>query len=138
MEVFFDGNYREWPQSVEIRFFHESQKPGYHIHGSRFNATRIVTSSKIYKLLYEENDPRFEEYREPRATGNPSTAQIIDKAVNYIRACSTPIARDIEPACSSIGGVIHAATITKAYGFRWEMSHVPVRAILPIPLPGAA
>jgi len=64
-----------------------------------------------------DTDPRFEEYRLPFGPDiSLEDARALIK--RRLEACATPLAAEIEPLCSGIGGHIHIAAVTPS-GFDW-------------------
>jgi hypothetical protein len=79
----------------------------------------VLGSEKIAKLMYLDKDPQFRKYSVPiRETS--STLNAIACVRGYLEACSTPLARRIDPFCEIVGGHIHIATVTPQFGFQWS------------------
>jgi len=79
----------------------------------------IIGSEKIAKLMYEQQDPRFRNYI-VRITDKSPMQDAISCVRGYLEACSTPLARKIDPFCEIVGGHIHIASISPQFGFRWS------------------
>jgi hypothetical protein len=81
----------------------------------------LMGSHPMSDLLYEHKDRRFAQYIRPKPdrAEDLTLQEAIIVAENYIRACSEPLAAQIDPECAAIGGHVHSATITPRHGFRW-------------------
>jgi hypothetical protein len=73
----------------------------------------------IEKALYEDHDPRFSRYTQ--FTGGTSLERAMEFVRGYIEACSDPLAVELDPMCTAIGGHIHIAEITQLGGFKWRI-----------------
>jgi hypothetical protein len=73
-------------------------------------------------------DPRFAEFiREFDAPIVEGLRGAAVSAIAYIEACGSSLGREIDPEhCSTVGGHIHMATITKGKGFEWIEGFEPV------------
>jgi hypothetical protein len=83
-------------------------------------------SKTVQDLLLTGEDPRFAQFRskELLAVLRKEDASLLDgiaAAREYILACSSAPAREIDPFCNSIDGRIHVATVTAKEGFKLEI-----------------
>jgi hypothetical protein len=104
-----------------IRFYHQGgkiEKPLIESDGLN-EGSLFHSGSRIVAGLYQ-TDPRFNEFIGPIKAllpkGLESAAALSRK---YIRACESELGRKLDPRCSTIGGSIFMAIITKANGFQW-------------------
>lgn len=81
-------------------------------------------SARIAALLYAERDWRFRNYR-VRVNETSSLQEAVECVGGYLRACSTPLARRLDPFCEIIGGQIHIATLSPQSGFQWAVAPKP-------------
>ena len=130
--IFVDGYCDGIPSRINIRFFHENQilrTPD--VLTSDLNQGWMYGSKDIADLLFATDDQRLAAYRIPKArtnfsTGPPTLRDAIEYAKSYIRACSDPVALQIDPkSCSAIGGHIHIASVTTDGGFQWWPDYEP-------------
>jgi len=128
--IFLDGYFKNRPGSVTIRLFRESDRlqepeirepplsPGYLF---------VWGSDVVARLLFQDEDPRFSRYVVRRVHPHNMTVQdVVERACAYIEACSDPLAIDLDSFCSTIGGHIHIATITREEGFQWIPGFSPL------------
>jgi hypothetical protein len=120
-EIFFDGYLNEVPSRASARFYHEDgaiAEP--HIEGNNLHEGIWYSGPSSLVPLYK-SDPRFAEFMRPFEAPILESLQFgAIHARAYIEACSSPLGREIDPErCSTIGGHIHMATITKDKGFQW-------------------
>jgi hypothetical protein len=121
--VLLDGFYSRNPQRVKIAFWHieqELQKPKISDEDVFPGHRLAVGSSLVYQALFFSEDPRLAAYRK-RIRETPSLKDLVELCRNYVLACSDPVAIEIDPKCSDIGGHVHVATITREEGFRWAI-----------------
>jgi hypothetical protein len=125
--LFFIGYYEGVPSWTDVRFWHEKQglkKPSIFSERIRINQMKISGSERISDLLFNKRDQRFSSYIVDAPDFTLTDAIKVGK--NYILACCDPLAQQIDPECSTIGGQIHAATLTKEEGFKWFPGLEPV------------
>jgi hypothetical protein len=119
--LFLLGYYKSRPEWTSVRFWHENQvlqPPAVFSEPAKHGLARASGSDKIFNLLRDKQpDPRFSIYYTD--TSNYNLSKAIKFGENYIRACSDPLAAQIDPRCATIGGRIHIATITPESGFQW-------------------
>ena len=127
--VLIDGYYNGVPSRVSVTFCHRNQtlaKPevvresltrgGYIIHGSR----------AVKESFFSSDDMAFANYAKPTGMGERLTlAEATQVAGEYIRACSSPEALQMDARCAEIGGHIHIASITRRHGFNWVQGYEP-------------
>lgn len=91
------------------------------------NTVSVLYGSKqVEKILLIGDDARFSQFRTNGLLAvlrseEATLADGIDAAQNYIQACASLPAREIDSFCNSIDGHIHIATITANEGFRWAI-----------------
>jgi hypothetical protein len=90
----------------------------------RLNDYFVVGSQKVARLLLDPNANEFDKYKSSgfkKMAENSvlSMQEALELATNYIAACSTDKARELDPYCKTIGGQTSIATITQTEGFRW-------------------
>jgi hypothetical protein len=143
LAVWVDGYIEGVPYRGGITFSHVDQRIGWAIdpEHSLIRPSRYWSafygSDTIGGLLFDSKDQRLSPYRtagveriadEVRKL-QPTLAMedAIEAALNYVRACSDPDLRQIDPDnCGGIGGHIHIATITPNDGFQW---HIPSKGL---------
>jgi hypothetical protein len=114
----FAGYFRGTPLWIEVKFYHEEDTDRIRLrlnHHSLIRQVICTGSDQIANLMYGTDvtpDPRVSNYRKSPSDGD------LEYTASFIRACSDPVASEIDPVCKSIGGHLHAAEVTQA-GFRW-------------------
>ena len=86
----------------------------------RSMAPLVLGSEKIAKIMYIEKDWRFRNYR-IKITDSSSIQDAIACVKGYLRACSTPLAKRLDPFCEIVGGHIHVAMLIPQSGFQWAI-----------------
>jgi len=123
-KFYFMGYFNALPFWVEAKFYYHPEQTGevqFELRKNDFEISqcvRSVGSQKIANMIYgqEPVDPRLAKYK--------TNSNQLDHLAGYIKACSDPVALEIDPACKAIGGHIHAAEITQI-GFRWLIEPCP-------------
>jgi hypothetical protein len=124
--LFLLGYYTGRPEWTSARFWHENQvlqPPTVFAEPARHGLARASGSDRIFNLLRDRTDPRFFAYLTD--TSNYNLAEAVKFGENYIRACSDPLAVEIDPRCATIGGRIHIATVKPESGFQWVAGFAP-------------
>jgi len=119
--LFLDGYCNGLPSRAAVRFSHEDQKlskpeisdPGIEEDDFLARGSKIVA-----QLLLDTNDERFSAYRVAPTQFSDSMSWAIERAKQYILACSDPKGTEAdEEGCKHIGGRIHIATVKRESGF---------------------
>lgn len=116
--LFVCGYFRGSPFWMEEKFYYEQQSGRIRLSAEHHDLVpRILSTGSdiIGNLIYgtvATLDPRISHYRKTMGDGP------LEYVTSFIKACSDPIAVEIDPLCAAIGGHIHAAKITRE-GFRW-------------------
>ena len=120
--LFFVGYFRGGPFWIEVGFYYDSATNRVRIRSNNREVGQqlvlCVGSEIISNWMYDPNakpDPRFAKYKVavPLEAGKE-----LNYTTSFIRACSDPNAVEIDPICSSIGGHIHAAEVSRD-SVRW-------------------
>ncbi len=124
--MFMDGYYKSLESSVTIRFYRYERRfeadvftPGI-VLGAHF----YHGSTRIHDLI-QEGDQRFctGPYVRPLEVALPHFSAAMCGAIlysrAYIEACSSAVARELDPFCETIGGKIHMVSITPKDGIKW-------------------
>jgi hypothetical protein len=121
------GYFKQKPWQFEIRFVHDEK---HRVHflvddASQLNqVTAAITGSDIVAhAMYTDRDPRFARYAKPYDVDTLDQAS--DYVRGYIEACADPVALELDPLCSGIGGHVHVAEITPLGGFKWRVAPLP-------------
>jgi hypothetical protein len=117
-KLYLCGYYKGLPLLRVDRFYHDEKNHNVLVRSQNFELSQsqivFTGSDKIAAMIYgdETIDPRIAKYKPA------SNERALGMATSFIRACSDPIAMEIDPWCKIIGGHTHAAEITKS-GIRW-------------------
>jgi len=114
-EIALAGYFRGSPCFVRIQF--RRYGAGLRrevIFGELQPGTWYWTGSYLIAQLVSEGDERFAEFCTPldRDPSLLSLQAATEFAIGYVRACSSALARGLDPDCRRIGGHIHAAVVT--------------------------
>ena len=114
-----------------VEFYHIKQESAYKVALKHllWHPAWLSGSPEVTQGLFDLDDPRFREFRTDACKRvaardrhpeiRVSLADAVEAGRNYIEACSSPIARELDnESCRGIGGHIHIATITRD-GFSW-------------------
>lgn len=116
------GYFNKTPHWVEVQFL-PSHNPLGSLHWLNptvpYPGLCVVTGSLLIRDLISHADPRFFEFYRP-FDETASLQDAIEVVKNYIEACSSPMALEVDPSCEELGGHIHVATVTHT-GFKWEV-----------------
>jgi len=126
VRLVFCGYFRKVPFAYDVEIVNEHgilscQPVQYDI---RLMGPVVLGSEVIAKLMYNEEDIRFRRYI-VRISQDSSARDAVACVKGYLEACSTPLARTLDPFCEIIGGHIHVAKITPG-GFDWIIP--PIRS----------
>jgi hypothetical protein len=125
--VYLDGFYEGIPRRLLMRFFHEDQK----LYVPEVSPQKLALGRPLLygpapvEALLDRRDPRLTRYATPQGTA-VSVESGIEICKNFVAACASPEALEIDPQCASVGGHIHIATITPDAGFKWAIP--PIQA----------
>jgi len=130
-KIFFAGYFGQNAQPILMRveFAHSNQvlrEP--HIFAESPPRQNLFSGSSVAALMFGAHDARFAQYTRD-VTQDSSLAEAIECARGFVEACSTDMARSIDPACMGIGGHIHVATVTPPGVFQWVIEPTPAAAI---------
>ncbi|MGB6688582.1 MAG: hypothetical protein WBE76_12140 [Terracidiphilus sp.] len=120
LRIFPVGFYRGIPFWAIASLYHDQATHRFSVRYQDFELTQFRTaplgSDKIAAIVYEgaQVDSRMLPYREAAETASNALV----RTEIFIKACSDPVAAEIDPWCRTIGGRLHAAELTK-HGFRW-------------------
>ncbi len=114
VEIFFDGYFQEKEERANLIVSHRNERSfKHHPESVGLNQLYLYGRPEVVKRIIG-NDPCFAQYyREP----DGSLASAIEVAEQCLLACSSQIARDIDPESITTGPRIHMATITRSGGF---------------------
>jgi hypothetical protein len=128
--VLFSGYYRGLPTRADVKITHRNRSLGLDPSNSRAEfGYRILGSAKIAEALLtrERFDPRLTEYRTPameKEQKDLTLDEVIGIGTSYIHACESKTGREIDPEIApTIGGDIHAVTITAKDGATWARGY---------------
>lgn len=135
--IVFAGYFEKMPSLFLVEFFHYSGKES-ELRVSPFDSQfcLLFGSDVIVREMYQKNGlavpkSRFAQYFKQIGAG-ASLDDAQEYATGYIKACSSPLALQLDKAgCECIGGHIHVAEIT-TNGFKWRIppvESVPVTAL---------
>jgi hypothetical protein len=121
--LFMCGYYFQRPYHVLFKFFHRNEAIAAPLiaHIFQVGEYTISGSNIVANLLYQTNDRRFSQFRHSLQNAEALTfLEWATIAKDYVAACESPdgLAADTQ-ICPSIGGQVHAATVTTAHGFKW-------------------
>jgi hypothetical protein len=125
-KFFFLGYFRGLPFWTEAKFYHDEETDRIQIRKADFELVptiHSVGSEVLANMMYYEAaivDPRLANYKKGPNDG------VLEYITSYIKACSDPIALEIDPVCNTIGGHIHAAEVTRN-GLKWLLEPKPQR-----------
>ena len=125
--LFFVGYFKSLPLWMEVGFYHDAENDRIRVRPQHFEiAMNIhrIGSQALANMMYNEQavvDPRVANYKQGPRDG------MLEYFISYIKACSDPIALEIDPQCKAIGGHIHAAEITTS-GVKWLIEPLGARA----------
>jgi hypothetical protein len=113
-EIFWDGYFLGKEERANLTISHrQGRSLKFHTEPVSLNALVLYGRPEVVRRIID-NDPCFGQYhREP----NGSLANAIEVAEQCLLACSSQIARDIDPESITTGPRIHMATITRSGGF---------------------
>jgi hypothetical protein len=131
--LFLCGYYSQSPCHILFKFFHRSGVVAaplicriFRVGENMFSGSREVT-----ERLYVTNDPRFAAFR--HSAQNPADVTFLEWAAiakGYVEACESSIGLALDAViCPSIGGHVHAATVTHADRFKWVPAFEPIITI---------
>jgi hypothetical protein len=130
-DVFFLGYFMSHPCLMVMHLIHSNQIPDFqltifqHPENCRIlYGSRIVRDAMYDKQGHPVKNSPFLEYTEERPNDGLNKAQ--NMVERYIKACSSPEAREMDDSCNGIGGHIHVARITQTVGFRWVLGREPI------------
>jgi hypothetical protein len=121
VEVFIDGYINAIPSRTSMRFYHQDgviAEP--EVNGGLIEDMIYYSGPTIISNCFEK-DARFARFRQEIQVSLPEGLKAAaERAVWYIRACDSDIGRELDAVgCSTVGGHIHMATITRENGFQW-------------------
>jgi hypothetical protein len=123
--IFLFGYSNDAPAEVDILFSHRDQalrKPLLYPFGFRRSNPHAWGAEKLYRLMFEFDDPALTKFRRLRIPSPPEEISLEGAATigeDYILACESDEGRRLDPFCSNIGGEIHIAEI-EPRGFNWR------------------
>jgi hypothetical protein len=126
--IFIDGYYNGDPDTARVRFRH---------YGAVGRETKGDVSTEMFRGEYECGSPRMigmlqledaalAAFRPSHKKDNMALQEAITVAHNRVRAQRDPIAVELDQVCRGIGGHIHIATVTPAFGFAWVKGFEPI------------
>jgi hypothetical protein len=120
VHLFFCGYFRATPFAYDVEIVNEAEILACYPTQTRLRemAPMVLGSKKIAELIYKP-DNRFKKYA-VRITETSPMQDAIACVRGYLEACSTPLARKLDPFCEIVGGHIHIATVTPQCGFQWS------------------
>ena len=114
-ELSFVGYFDGEPCWIDIQFrpFRDPMTGSHWAAASRdlYPGLCIASGSQLVREMISQGDPRFAQFWKP-FEGELSLQEAADFARGYIEACCSPLARELDPDCSGIGGHIHVATVS--------------------------
>jgi hypothetical protein len=121
VRLFSCGYFQGKPFACDVQIVHENetlscQPVPYDIEQMK---PVVLGSKRIAELMYLERDWRFRNYT-TAITPDSTIHDAIECVRGYLRACSTPLARRLDPFCEIIGGHIHIATVSPQSRFQWS------------------
>ena len=122
------GYFRRIPRQFETRFVrNEEDRVRFIVESPTLRKihSAVTGSNIIARLLFEDRDPRFQRHEPPKPEW-PTLDWAEAWTRGYIDACGDPLAAEIDPWCTRIGGHTHIAEITLENGFQWR---IPPRTI---------
>ena len=129
MEVQFAGYFKGEPAMAERNIFYS--RDGYSVKEERSwcppgpTERSIVGSPHVTRGLLSAEDDAFSRFKTVGwkkvydCDWNLSFEEAVESATQYIEACKSPEAREIDSKCKAIGGFTWVAKVTKANGFEW-------------------
>jgi hypothetical protein len=127
-EVFFAGYFNGYSRLIIVTFVHYNQVSGFRLI-SNPPLPILVGSDKVRAAMYNLDGslvPMSPFGKLAKSLPQrPTLREGEEYAKGYIEACSSPLARQIDPKnCEGIGGHIHIAEITPR-GFNWRVPPLP-------------
>jgi hypothetical protein len=126
--IFLDGYLNGYPRCSAVRLFHVDRilQPPEIVQQELFNPPIIYGSPIITNALFGlMPDARFAQYF-VRWTSPLQVETVKQISRSYIDACAVPLAIELDDFCLSIGGHLHAATVTRDAGFQWLPGFAPI------------
>jgi hypothetical protein len=121
--LFFVGYFdSELPSFLVMELHHDHQvigPPRIFSETPRPKDVRVSGPVSLAKYIFANQDRRLNKYALP-TDEHSSLEEAAKSAAGFLRACSDPIARQLDPFCEKVGGHIHIAAITPD-GFRWRV-----------------
>ena len=145
LQVFFRGFYRGAPAKVDVKIVHKDGAVAIEAFSLPLRiGFMTVGSQKVHDALLTRLyfDPSLAAFRIPAMEKNDDDLtldDIISVAASYIRACESEAGRKIDPDIApTIGGRVHAVTITMRDGARWAEGYAHPNGEIGIPILHAA
>jgi hypothetical protein len=124
LDLIVVGYFKSVPSITVCNFTHSNgRRVEYQVNSFPPNFGLLLGSEVVRKAMYPDPggiaDARFASYTKPTPIRSlPDAAGYVK---GYIEACSSDLARQLDPEMSPTGGHIHIAQVTPQGGFHWLM-----------------